>query len=525
MQPKTLGELKRSGYRPRTVKAEMRENALRMIAAGEELLPGIIGYEQTVLPELQNAILSRHDFILLGLRGQAKTRILRGLVRLLDEAIPVIAGAPLNDDPLRPLSAEARRIIAEMGDATPVDWLGREDRYREKLATPDVTLADLIGDVDPIKAASRRLSLSDPEAIHFGIIPRSNRCIFALNELPDLAPRIQVGLLNIMQEKDVQIRGFPVRFPLDLVIVYSANPEDYTNRGNIITPLKDRIDSQIITHYPTTLTDALKITAQEAWTERDSGVKLEVPAFIREAIEEITFQARESEYVDQSSGVSARLSISALENVLSNMERRAAMHRQTRTWARVADLYQAMPALTGKIELVYEGEQEGLSKVARLLIGKAVGKVFKRHFPEAYKPKPRGAGMGGRAAARAAGSGAGAAAAASPAPGAARGGAVDDTSPYREVVGWFTRGNKLDLGDAMADPEYRQVLDQVTGLKAIAAKHWPSAEEGEVYAAMELVLEGLHQNSLLSKQDLSHGVAYADMLQTMFSGMGPGEED
>jgi magnesium chelatase subunit I len=509
MQARTLGELKQSGYRPRSVKAEMRENALRMIAAGEDFLPGIIGYERTVLPELQNAILSRHDFILLGLRGQAKTRILRGLTRFLDEAIPVVAGAPLNDDPLRPLSAEARRIVAEQGDSTPIEWLGREERYREKLATPDVTLADLIGDVDPIKAASRRLSLSDPEAIHFGIIPRSNRCIFALNELPDLAPRIQVGLLSIMQEKDVQIRGFPVRFPLDIVIVYSANPEDYTNRGNIITPLKDRIDSQIITHYPTTIAHSLQITTQEAWAARDGGVKLEVPSFIRETIEEITFQARESEYVDQSSGVSARLSISALENVLSNMERRAAKHGLRTTWARIADLYAAMPAVTGKIELVYEGEQEGLAKVGRLLVGKAVAKVFKRYFPEAYKAKPRGGGARGGAAA-----GGGASAASG----------VDDASPYREVVGWFTRGNKLDLADEMTDSEYRQILAQVTGLQAIAAKHWPSAEEGEVFAAMELVLEGLHQNSLLSKEDLDHGIAYGDMLQTMFSGLGRQED-
>ena len=504
-RPRTLGELKETGYRPRTVKEEMRENALRMIAAGEEFLPGIIGFERTVLPELQNAILSRHDFILLGLRGQAKTRILRSLVRFLDEAIPVIAGAPLNDDPLRPLSAEARRIVAERGDATPIDWLGREERYREKLATPDVTLADLIGDVDPIKAASRRLSLADPEAIHFGIIPRSNRCIFALNELPDLAPRIQVGLLNIMQEKDVQIRGFPVRFPLDIAIVYSANPEDYTNRGNIITPLKDRIDSQIITHYPTAIEDALKITAQEAWVERGSPVRLHVPSFIREAIEEVTFQARESEYVDQSSGVSARLSISALENVISNMERRAARHGEEETWARVADLYAALPALTGKIELVYEGEQEGLTKVARLLVGKAVAKVFKRYFPEAYKPRGRGKGRPGQASA----------------PAAPSLGAVDESSPYRDVVGWFTQGNKLDVADEMADRDYRASLDRVSGLKEIAAKHLPpGASAGDLYVAMELVLDGLHQNSLLSKEDLDHGFAYGDMLQTMFSGLG-----
>ncbi len=507
--PRTLGELKKSGYRARTVKEEMRENALRMIAGGEDFLPGIIGFERTVLPQLQNAILSRHDFILLGLRGQAKTRILRNLIRFLDETIPVIAGSPLNDDPLRPLSAEARRLVAEKGDETPIEWLPREERYREKLATPDVTLADLIGDVDPIKAASRRLSLADPEAIHFGIIPRSNRCIFALNELPDLAPRIQVGLLNIMQEKDVQIRGFPVRFPLDIVIVYSANPEDYTNRGNIITPLKDRIDSQILTHYPVTIEDGMRITAQEAWAKRGSGVALEVPRFLREAIEEITFQARHSEYVDQSSGVSARLSITALENVLSNMERRATRSGQAGTWARVSDLYAALPALTGKIELVYEGEQEGVAKVARLLTGKALARVFKRYFPEAYRPRGRGRkAVGGGTTG--AGSGGGTAGD----PGATP--VIDDSSPYRDVIHWFSGGKKLDLSDEMSDPEYREALDQVNGLREIVAKHW-KGEDGEVYAAMELVLEGLHQNSLLSKEELDHKILYGDMLQTMFS--------
>ncbi|HWN81358.1 MAG TPA: hypothetical protein VNM87_04625, partial [Candidatus Udaeobacter sp.] len=288
---------------------------------------------------------------------------------------------------------------------------------------------------------------------------------------------------------------------------FSANPEDYTNRGNIITPLKDRIDSQIITHYPETMADALQITNQEAWVARDSRVKLEVPGFIREAIEEIAFQARESEYVDQSSGVSARLAISALENVISNMERRAAVHRLEATWARVADLYAALPAVTGKIELVYEGEQEGLAKVARLLAGKALAKVFKRYFPEAYKAKPRGGARTGGAASI-----------------AAAGAAIDDSSPYRDVVGWFTRGNKLDLGDEISDVEYRRLLDQVTGLKGIAAKHWQTKDDAEVYVAMELVLEGLHQNSLLSKEDLDHGVAYGDMLQTMFSGLGR-EED
>ena len=310
-EPRTRGELKASGYRSRSVKEEMRENLVRMLAAGEELFPGIIGYQATVVPGLVNAILSKHDLILLGLRGQAKTRILRSLVRFLDPLLPALAGTETSDDPFAPVSRKGRDMVAAMGDAAPVEWIPREERYREKLATPDVTIADLIGDIDPIKAATRKLTYADEEVIHFGIIPRTNRGIFALNELPDLPPRIQVGLLNIMEEKDIQVRGFPVRMPLDIVMVYSANPEDYTNRGAIITPLKDRIDSQIITHYPTDLAAAMRITAQEAWLERD-GIALRVPDWYRELVEEVAFAARKSEFVNQSSGVSARMSISLL---------------------------------------------------------------------------------------------------------------------------------------------------------------------------------------------------------------------
>src|SRR5687768_7407782 len=321
-KPRTLGELRVSGWRPRTVKAEMRANLIARIQSGEPLFPGIVGYDKTVIPQLENAILSQHDFILLGLRGQAKTRILRQLKSFLDEWMPEIEGSEVHDDPFHPISAFARRTVAEKGDATPIAWVHRDERYKEKLATPDVSIADLIGDIDPIKAATRKLSFADEEVIHYGLIPRTNRGIFAINELPDLQPRIQVGLLNILEEKDVQVRGFPVRLPLDMLLVFSANPEDYTNRGNIITPLRDRIASQIMTHYPLTVDDGISITAQEAWTDREAGVTVEIPRLMREMIEEVAIQARKSEYVDQSSGVSARMTISLLENVVSNAERR-----------------------------------------------------------------------------------------------------------------------------------------------------------------------------------------------------------
>src|SRR5579872_4602780 len=345
----TLGELRSSGYRLRSVKDEMRENLLATIARGERTFPGIHGYDRTVIPALHNAILSKHDIILLGLRGQAKTRILRSLTQLLDEQVPVVAGCEINDSPLQPACKRCRRLAQEKGDDLPIEWIKREDRYREKLATPDVTVADLIGDIDPIKAANQRLTYADEEVIHYGIIPRTNRGIFAVNEVPDLAPRIQVALLNILEERDLQIRGFPVRIPMDVVLVFSANPEDYTSRGNIITPLKDRIDSQILTHYP--------------------------------QIVQIAFVARESELVDQSSGVSARLTISAMELLQSNLERRAALTRDQHIFPRLSDLAMVLPAITGKVEMVYEGEQQGSEVVARKLIGMAVGKLFESKFP------------------------------------------------------------------------------------------------------------------------------------------------
>src|SRR5688572_18173393 len=379
---RTLGELKASGYAVRSVKDEMRSNLIAKMRLGQRLFPGILGYEETVIPQIVNAILSKHNIILLGLRGQAKSRILRQLTELLDDEIPIIAGSEINDNPFAPLSAYGRQQIELHGDETKIDWVRRDNRFVEKLATPDVTIADIIGDVDPIKAAKGGHLLSDELTIHFGLLPRANRGIFAINELPDLASKVQVGLFNILQEGDVQIKGYPVRLPLDVVLVFSANPEDYTARGKIITPLKDRIGSEVRTHYPRTRVDAISITTQEAWTDRPAGspgapaVPIDVPAFIREVVEEIAFQARQDSKVDRRSGVSQRLSITALENVVSNAERRAALCAEPVVVPRVSDLYASLPALTGKIELEYEGELKGAEVVARELVRSAVANVF-----------------------------------------------------------------------------------------------------------------------------------------------------
>jgi magnesium chelatase subunit I len=506
---KTLGELKRSGWKSRPVKDEMRENLVRMLQEGVELFPGIVGYEKTVVPSLVNAILSRHDFILLGLRGQAKTRILRSLTRFLDERLPMIEGTETNDDPYRPVSRRGRDLVAKLGDGTPIAWFSRDERYKEKLATPDVTIADLIGDIDPIKAATMRLSYADEEVIHYGIIPRTNRGIFAINELPDLPPRIQVGLLNIMEEKDIQVRGFPVRMSLDILMVYSANPEDYTNRGNIITPLKDRIDSQILTHYPREREAAVRITAQEAWTERGAdGCRFVVPSWFRELVEEVAFAARKSEYVNQSSGVSARMSISLLENVLSNMERRAIRHGEKVVHPRVSDLAAAVPAITGKIELVYEGEQQGAEIVARKIVGEAVKETFRRYFPDpvpAKKKKKR------RAEDEEADE-------------------EDDVparpekpepSPYQPVLSWFSRGNTLETSDDMSEADHAARLAKVDGLSALARKHpGLDGDDAGLPLVMELLVEGLHQHSMVSKWEDQDRASYRDMLKSMFERMG-----
>jgi magnesium chelatase subunit I len=499
-RPRTLRELKASGYRSRTVKDELRANLIARLKARQPLFPGIIGYEHTVEPQIVNAILSRHDFILLGLRGQAKTRLLRALVQFLDEWIPAIEGCPLHSDPLLPLTHHARMLVETRGDDAPLEWIARETRYQEKLATPDVTIADLIGDIDPIKAATMKLDYSDERVIHYGIIPRTNRGIFAINELPDLQPRIQVGLLNILEEKDFQIRGFPVRMPLDVQVVFSANPEDYTNRGNIITPLRDRISSQIVTHYPQQRVEGIAITAQESWVERADGVNVQVPAFMRELVEEVAIQARKSEYVDQNSGVSARLPIALIENLVSNAERRGLATGERMVWTRVCDLQNAVSAVSGKVELVLEGEQEGTVNVARALLGRGIKALFSQRFPDAYKPRrTRGSQRG--------------------AEGAAGAEAELASSEYRPILEWFASGNHVEVSDDMPQSDYAKALGAVKGLERLAMKHLEAASPEEAAVAMELVLEGLHQNSILSRERADGAVTqYKDMLKSMLSG-------
>ncbi len=475
---KTLGALRASGYRPRSVKIEIRDNLRQRLKNGGPLFPGILGYDRTVIPAVINALLAGHDFILLGLRGQAKTRILRALTTLLDPETPVLAGSELNDDPLAPISVPGQRLIAEAGDDAPVEWLTAEQRYNEKLATPDVSIADLLGDIDPIKAATRKLTFADPEVIHFGIIPRTNRGIFAINELPDLAPRIQVGLFNILEERDLQIRGFPVRIPLDILMCFSANPEDYTNRGSIITPLKDRISSQILTHYPPEAQIAVDITRREAWTERDTP-DVVIPEEIRLLIEEISFAARESDLVDQSSGVSARVAISAMELLVSNLERRALATADSPVFPRLCDLQMLLPAITGKVEMVYEGEQQGAEVVARRLLGQALKKVFDGRFPEIGKEL----GSGG----------------------------ADDTGPYAPIVRWFAGGNAVTISDEQPFADYETEIYKVPGLKALAARYGKSREERAL--AAETVLEGLHQHLKLARADLDSQVSYKEMVK------------
>ncbi len=505
-RPATLGALRETGYRDESVKDEMRRNLSERLKNGVRLFPGIVGYDDTVVPQLVNAILARHDIVLLGLRGQAKTRIIRSLVQFLDEYVPIIAGSEVSDHPYHPISRFGTDLVNEAGDETPIEWIPREARYGEKLATPDVTIADLVGDIDPIKAAQERLHYAHEGVIHFGLIPRTNRCIFAMNEVPDLQPRIQVGLLNILEEKDIQIRGFPVRIPMDLQIVFTANPEDYTNRGNLITPLKDRIGSQIITHYPRTLEDGIAITRQEAWADRGNGIQVEVPPIFREIIEATAVEARQSEYIDQKSGVSARMTIAALEALVSNVERRAIITGQSgAVRPRVCDLHSMVAAITGKVELVYEGEQEGDQRVAEGLITRAVKRVFDMHFPAPttrQKKRSRGSfdlpdDMN-----------------------------VDfdvghETSPtglYTDVVSWFEQGNTVLISDRSSDADYRQSLEDVPRLRQIVdtTKH-PLAKETGEHALMELVLEGLHAHSQLSKDRLTEGrTMYQDPMNELF---------
>ncbi|MGA7617560.1 MAG: AAA family ATPase [Thermoanaerobaculia bacterium] len=518
--PRTLGQLRETGYRHRSVKDEMRQNLIEALRSGKETFPGILGYARTVIPAIHNAVLARHDMILLGLRGQAKTRILRSLVNFLDERIPIVHGCEINDAPLAPTCKRCRVLAAESGDELPIDWITREERYREKLATPDVTVADLIGDIDPIKAANQRLTYSDEQVIHYGIVPRTNRGVFAINEIPDLAPRIQVALLNILEERDLQIRGFPVRIPLDVVLVFSANPEDYTNRGSIITPLKDRIDSQILTHYPTNIETAMAITRQEAWIERDDvKSKIEIPEYIRELIEQIAFAARGSELVDQSSGVSARMPISALEILRSNLERRAIRTGDELVFPRLSDLAMVLPAVTGKVEMVYEGEQQGAEVVGAKLIGESVMQLFSRKFPpieragRAATERERSKRSYGEIdhddfteAAR----GREEKRRSNPAPDAKT---VEGTLPYDEIVAWFMEGNRITLSDEQPFAEYFAELQRVPQLADSARRHFNPSHDAELAFAMELILEALHQSLRLGRENLDSTITFSELMK------------
>jgi magnesium chelatase subunit I len=485
--PGTIGELKQKQYKVLSVKDEIRKNLINKLKNGEEIFPGIVGYEKTVIPAISNAVLAKHDIILLGLRGQAKTKIARMLISLLDEYAPIIKGSEINDNPYRPVSKYAVDMVNQCGDATEIEWIPRERRYGEKLATPDVTIADLIGDIDPIKAATQRLYYSHEGAIHFGIIPRTNRGIFVINELPDLQPRIQVGLLNIMQEKDIQIRGFNIRIPLDVFIVFTANPEDYTNRGNIITPLKDRIDSQILTHYPKSIEDGIKITESESWISRNSGTKVIIPHYLKEIVEVIAQEARTSEFVEQKSGVSARMPISVMENLVSNAERRSIINHEDVIFPRITDLQSALPGMTGKIELVFEGEQEGTVKVSKALIGKSVRQVYKKYFPDPLQRRPRKDEH-----------------------------STQNTDVYSEILRWFGEGNVVELSDDMSFKDYFNALKKVKGLEALVRKHIKAiGNDYEFATMMEFVLDGLHNNSKIAKDEAEESVSYKDMLGSM----------
>lgn len=478
----TLGELKSSGYKSKSIKDELRDNLIQKLQSHTEVFKGIIGFEDTVIPEIERAILSRHNINLLGLRGQAKTRIARQMLELLDEYIPIVSGSELNDDPLRPISTFAKNLIVEEGDKTPIAWVHRTERYVEKLATPDVSMADLIGDVDPIKAANLRLNYADERVIHFGIIPRSNRCLFVINELPDLQARIQVSLFNILQEGDVQIRGFKLRLNLDIQFIFTANPEDYTNRGSIVTPLKDRIGSQILTHYPKSIEISKQITKQEAKLSDNQKLNIEIPDLIACLIEQIAFEARESEYVDSKSGVSARLTISAYENLASTIERRILINNEKKGIARISDLMGIVPAVNGKIELVYEGEQEGANMVALHLISKAIRNHFITLFPDPGKLKRK-----------------------------------KETNPYMPVVSWVSKGNKADVLLHATQNDYQLALESIDGLRSIVESFYPKISNTEKLLFMEFVLFALSEHSLIGKSSLVNGMQFKDLFASIAS--------
>lgn len=475
---KTLGELKASGYQVRSIKTELRDNLIQKLKKGEKVFEGILGFEDTVLPDIERAILSRHNILLLGLRGQAKTRIARLMVQLLDEYIPVVAGSELMDDPLAPISRYAVDLIAEKGDSTPVEWVHRSERYVEKLATPDVSVADLIGDADPIKAASLKLPYSDERVIHFGLIPRAHRSIFVINELPDLQARIQVALFNILQEGDIQIRGFKLRLPLDVQFICTANPEDYTNRGSIITPLKDRIESQILTHYPRSIEIAREITRQEAKLADVQKAQIQVPELLEILLEQISFEARASEYIDEKSGVSARLSIAGYENLVSTAERRMLINGESRTTARITDLWGVIPAITGKVELVYEGEQEGPYNVAIFLMSTAIKSQFLNYFPNPDRLKKG-----------------------------------QEKDPYGTIRAWFSGGNSVQLLNDYSDKDYGKALREVAGLERLVKKL--NIPESDHNLFMELALHGLSEYNVINKDFVDSNFSFRDLLADM----------
>lgn len=490
---KTLGQLKKSGYQSKSVKEEIRENLISSIRNKENPFEGILGYEDSVIPDTERALLSQHNILFLGLRGQAKTRMARQMVDLLDEYIPVVAGSEVNDDPLKPLSKTARDLIAEHGDDTPVQWMHRSERYGEKLATPDVSVADLIGDIDPIKAANLRLSFADEKVIHYGIIPRSNRGIFVINELPDLQARIQVALFNILQEGDIQIRGFKLRMPLDILFVFTANPEDYTNRGSIVTPLKDRIESQILTHYPKSIETSLLITEQEANITAVQKERISVSDLVKRLVEQVAFEARSNEYVDKKSGVSARLTIAAYENAVSSAERRAIIHDEPKTQVWISDLSGIIPAITGKIELVYEGEQEGPYQVAVNLLDKSIRTQFVAYFPNPDQLKKR-RGTGKKSMEE-----------------------KEPENPYKSIIRWFDAGNHLDLLLDMKDADKIASLYKVDGLYGFVRKYYPHANESENALLMEFVLHGLSSYSMISKKVIDGKIEFKDLMGSMMN--------
>lgn len=473
-QIKTLGALKATGYQSKSIKDELRDNLRKKIQNGEPTFEGVHGFENSVIPELERAILSKHNINLLGLRGQAKTRLARKMVTLLDEYIPFVSGSEINDDPFQPISRYAKDKIAELGDETPISWLHRNDRFYEKLATPDVTVADLIGDIDPIKAANLKLSYADDRVIHFGMIPRANRCIFVINELPDLQARIQVSLFNILQEGDIQIRGFKLRMPLDMQFIFTANPEDYTNRGSIVTPLKDRIGSQILTHYPETIEIAKTITHQEAKLDKIQTDTVYVPNLAKDLLEQISFEARDSEYIDYKSGVSARMSITAYENLLSTAERRALRNGTDKTTLRLSDFMGVIPAITGKVELVYEGEQEGAAQVAINLIENAIHTFFPAYFPKIERIEK-----------------------------------LDEKNVYSDVIEWFIASG-FELLDECSDQEYKEILDDVTPLEALINEYQPNTLPEDKYFLKEFILWGLVAYKKLSKDRFENGYHFKD---------------